>query len=189
MILTGCYVRLRPLVPSDAELTHKWRESPRAFLLNRGARDVDEQRDWIAGRAGYAEFNFVMEVAAGPVGMISLLEMQFVHRTFEVGHFLIGEPELVKPYGNGVIAAEATMLLYDFAFDTLKLHSQHGPIASENVNMITWSRYMGCKEEGRLKDFYWLNGHFMDAVWVGLGEDTYRSFTRPRLLGLIGGTK
>ena len=186
MILTGRYVSLRPLVPDDAEITHKWRESPRAFLLNRGARNVEEQRAWIASRPD-TEQNFIQQLVTGePVGMLSLVEISHTHKTFEMGHFLIGEPELVKPYGNGVIAAEASRLLYDYAFDVLKLHSQHGPIASENSGMLAWARYIGVKEEGRLKDFYFLNGHYMDAVWMGCTQDDYRNIMRPRLSGLIG---
>src|SRR5664279_4973979 len=127
MILTSSNVVLRPLSVDDAETTQKWRTSPRAFLLNKGAQNVEQQKVWIASRALLPEYNFVMEVAGQPVGMISLVDI-------DLAHLRVGEEKAVR----GIpVALEAVQLLYGMAFDKLRLRKLWGPIASENKQMIT----------------------------------------------------
>ena len=84
------------------------------------------------------------------------------------------------------MAAEATKLLYAYAFDSLELHRIYGVLSADNERMLRWNLYVGMKEEGRQKDHYWLNGHWQDGVIVGLTEDDYRTVTIPRLQSLIG---
>jgi diamine N-acetyltransferase len=187
MVLRGSNVTLRPLRVTDAEMTLRWRNSPRAFLLNPGARTVQQQRAWIAARPN-TEYNFIIELGMKePVGMLSLVDIDFQHRRAEPAHFLIGEPDLVKPYGPGCIAAEAELLLFELAFDTLGLHRLDGTMAEDNTGMIAWNRYIGFREEGRLKHYYWLDGHWQDCVRMGLLEYAFRTYTIPRLRGFMGG--
>lgn len=184
--LTGRNVRLRPLTVGDAEATNRWRNSPRAFLLNRGARTVEEQRAWIASRPE-GEANFIQELTTGEaVGMISLLDIHPVHLHAEVGHFLIGEPELVKPYGPGRIAAETLSLMYRFIFGTLRLRSHWGPVAADNVQMVLFNKAIGSREIGRLTDHYFLDGHWQDAVIMQMTRTDYRTVTFGKLQGLMG---
>jgi RimJ/RimL family protein N-acetyltransferase len=156
----------------------------RARLLNRGATTVDEQKAWIAARPGN-EYNFIQVVKATeyPVGMISLVDVDLVHRRAEPAHFLIGEEDAVK---GKPIAAEATRLLYEYAFDTLNLHRVYGPLSADNKKMILWNHYLGMQEEGRLRDHYFLNGKWHDAVLMGLLESEYRTLTIPKLKAIIG---
>jgi RimJ/RimL family protein N-acetyltransferase len=179
--LVGKYVTLRPIEVSDAEVTQKWRTSGRAFLLNPGAQNVSEQAAWIAMRPD-SEYDWIMVVDGQPVGMIALVDIDLRHHRAEAGHFLIGEPELVagKP-----IAAEASRLMYDFAFGPLGLHRVYGVLSAENEKMLRWNLWLGMKEEGRLRDNYYLNGHWQDGVYVGLLAEDY-PFTMARLRSLIG---
>jgi RimJ/RimL family protein N-acetyltransferase len=144
MILKGRYVTLRPITPDDAEITQKWRTSGRAYLLNKGAQTVKEQRAWIMSRPA-SEIDWIQEVDGKPVGMIALVDIDHVHSRAEAGHFLIGEPELVlgKP-----VAAEATRLLYEYAFDFLHLHKVYGILSAENEKMIVWNKFLGMVGKG-----------------------------------------
>jgi RimJ/RimL family protein N-acetyltransferase len=182
--MIGRYVTLRPITPDDAEITQKWRTGGRAYLLNKGAQTVEEQRHWIETRPP-TELDWIQVVDGKSVGMIALVDIDMTHRRAEAGHFLIGEPEIVKPYGTKV-AAEATQLMYAYAFDSLKLHRIYGVLSADNERMLRWNLYVGMKEEGRQKDHYFLNGHWQDGVIVGLTEDDYRTVTIPRLQSLIG---
>jgi RimJ/RimL family protein N-acetyltransferase len=182
IVLKGQHVVLRPLRAEDAELTLSWRLGDRTAHLNRGAETVAGQIAWIESRPG-DEVNFVIELRSGqPVGMISLVGIDLVHRRAEPARFLIGEPAAVK----GVPAAvEALKLLYQLAFDELKLQRIHGTVAADNRLMIKWHKSLGMKEEGRLRRHYFLGGHFQDAVCVGLLEEEYRTLTLPRMNALI----
>jgi RimJ/RimL family protein N-acetyltransferase len=180
--LEGEFVRLRPLQPADAELTFGWRQGERAVLLNKGAETVEQQARWIATRPA-SEYNFVIELKDGrPVGMLSLSAVDTVNSRAEPGRFLIGEEQAVQ---GTPAAAEAMLLLYEFAFTRLGLHRVYGTVASDNTRMIKWQVFMGMTREGLLRDHYFINGHFQDAVHFGLVEPDYRAKARPRLQAMI----
>lgn len=183
MRLSGEYVVLRPLEVEDAALTLQWRLGDRAALVNAGAGTPEEQRSWIAARPSN-ELNFIIELRSGiPVGMLSLISIDLQNRRAEPARFLIGEPDAVK----GIPAAiEAMKLLYELAFDELGLRRVHGTVAFENQLMIKWQKFLGMREEGTLREHYFVGGHFQDAVCLGMMEDEYRAVALPRMRGLIG---
>ncbi len=178
----GEFVDLRPLTVEDAALTLRWRQSDRAVNLNRGADTVEQQARWIAARPA-SEYNFIIVLKSGqPVGMVSICGIDFEHRHAEPGRFLIGEPDAVR----GIPAAvEAMKMVYEIVFDELQLKRVYGSIASDNVTMIKWQTFLGMKEEGRMRSHYFINGHFQDAVWLGLLDEEYRRVALPRMRALI----
>lgn len=183
MELQGQYVVLRPLQVADAEMTLAWRLNDRAALLNRGATTVAEQAAWIAARPS-SELNFVIELRSGkPVGMLSLVSIDEANRRAEPARFLIGEPEAVR----GIpVAVEAMKLMYELVFDRMKLIRVHGTIVADNELMIKWQKFLGMKEEGRLRQHYFIGGQFRDAICMGMLEDEYRSVALPKMNALMG---
>jgi diamine N-acetyltransferase len=180
--LRGEFVTLRPLAEEDAAITLAWRQGDRAALLNRGAATVEEQAAWIRSRPS-SEHNFVIELADGrPVGMLSLIGVDPVNRHAESARFLIGDQDAVR----GIPAAvEAMKLLYELAFDELGLERVWGMIAAENGRMVKWQRYLGMREEGRLRNHYRIGEDFQDAVCMGILAEEYRGQGRPRMDALI----
>ncbi|WP_316251099.1 GNAT family protein [Sphingomonas sp. JC676] len=181
--LEGRFVDLRPLLPEDAPLTHGWRSGARARLLNQGAGTVAQQEAWIRSRPA-SELNFIIQRKDGrPVGMLSLVGIDRVNRHAEPGRFLIGDEEAVR----GIPAAvEAMKLLYQLAFDTLGLVRVYGTVAADNGRMAKWQRYLGMREEGRMRRHYFIDGRFQDALMFALLEEEYRAETLPRMEALIG---
>ena len=117
--------------------------------------------------------------------MVSLIGIDTVNRRAEPARFLIGDPAAVQ----GVPAAvESMKLLYQLAFDDLKLQRIYGTVASDNRLMIKWQKFLGMQEEGRLRRHYFLDGRFQDAVCLGLLEEEYRSLALPRMNALIRST-
>lgn len=182
----GEFVRLRPLAVSDAERTLGWRRAARARFLNEGAGTLEEQASWIAARPG-SEHNYVIELRDGrAVGMLSLVDIDPINRRAEPGRFLIGDEAAVQ----GVPAAvEAMKLLYELAFDELDLVRVCGIVAAENALMVKWQRFLGMREEGRLRDHLFLDGRFQDAVFLGLLVQDYRRTTLPRMNALISAAR
>ena len=181
--IRGIYALLRPLIVEDAELTLRWRLADRASLLNRGAVTVAEQAAWIGSRPAN-EFNFVIELASGrPVGMLSLVDIDRVNRRAEPARFLIGEPGAVRGLP---VAVEAMKLLYELTFDDLKLHRVHGTVVADNRLMIKWQKFLGMREEGILRQHYFIGGEYRDAVCLAMLEDEYRNVALPRMNALIG---
>lgn len=180
--LVGQFISLRAITSNDAAMTLRWRAASRARYLNTGATTQQEQADWIAARPT-TEYNFIIELAGStPVGMIALTHIDPINRNAIPGRFLIGEEKVVR----GVpVAAEAISMVYALAFDELAMHRIHGTVAEDNHLMIKWQKYIGMREEGRLRDHYFINGRFQDAVCLGLLEVEYREMVIPRLRALM----
>lgn len=180
--LIGDFVELRPLRLEDAATTLAWRLSARARLLNTGATTLNDQEQWIRSRPA-SEYNFIIQLKdRRPVGMLSLVGVNRVNRHAEPARFLIGDEEAVA----GIPAAvEAMKLLYGFAFDTLGLVRVFGTVVSDNKRMLTWQKYLGMREEGRLRRHYFIDGRFQDAVMVGLLVEEYRQTSLPKMNALI----
>lgn len=186
MRIPGRFIDLRTLRVEDAELTLGWRLSDRAGLLNRGAATVEQQRSWIASRPE-SEYNFVIEDKAGvPLGMLSLIDVSPGHRRAESARFLIGDEQRAKAIPAAV---EAMKLLYEFAFETLKLERIYGTVVAANPLMLKWQKYLGMKEEGRLRRHLNFDGTFHDAIFVGILAEEYRSVALPRMNSLIALSK
>ena len=176
--LQGQFVNLRPLTVEDAALTLEWRRAARARFLNAGAASVEQQAAWIAGRPA-SEYNYIIELKNGhPIGMLSLTGIDRANRHGEPGRFLIGD----EAAAQGVPAAvEAMKLLYELAFDQLELVRVCGIVAANNTLMVKWQKFMGMKEEGRLRKHLCQDGAFHDAVFLGLLVEDYRKVTLPRM--------
>lgn len=185
-VLKGEFVNLRPLQLHDAELTFRWRHAQRAKFLNAGAATVEQQAAWIASRPA-SEYNFIIELKNGnSVGMLSLTDIDATNRRGEPGRFLIGDEEAAK----GVpVAVESMKLLYELAFDHLGLIRLYGIVAANNHLMLKWQKYLGMKEEGRLRNHLCLAGQFMDGIFVGLLLDEYRKIALPRMNVLIAAAR
>ncbi len=180
--LNGKFINLRLIESDDALITFNWRSSERASLLNGGAKTVNDQKEWIKSRPKN-EFNFIIELKnKSPVGMLSLINLNIINKNAETARFLIGDEDAVK----GVPAAvEAMKLIYGFAFDDLNLVRLYGTVASENSLMVKWQKYLGMKEEGRMRNHYFINDNWQDAIVLGLLVDEYRTQSLPRMNALM----
>jgi RimJ/RimL family protein N-acetyltransferase len=101
----------------------------------------------------------------------------------QTARFLIGDIE----NSNGFpIAAEAMLLLYDYAFGELDLSRVYGFINSENKLMIKWQKYMGMQHEGTWrKHLIASDGLRNDAELFGLLKVEFETVTKRKLEALI----
>ena len=182
MILNGTIAILRPITIDDAEITLGWRQSNRAKLLQRGAQTIEEQGAWIAAKLKTNEFNLIIEYKGKPVGMIALHDINHIHKTVQMGRFLIGEEGYV---GKAPVAFESELMLSDYVFNVLKMHKIYGDVMADNYGMLKTRFYLGYKQDGVLRDHYLYDGVYKDTVAVSILEDEYRTKCRPRLIQLI----
>jgi|ERR1035437_286022 RimJ/RimL family protein N-acetyltransferase len=183
MLLQGRYCNLRSISIKDAEITLTWRLSDKAKYLHKGSKTIEEQTIWIENALEKKdEFNFIIEYKSIPVGMISIVKINYQHRTCEIGRLLIGETEFV---GHAPVAYESELLLSDYVFDCLKLHKMYGFVLEDNKEMLNYRKYFGYKKEGLLRDHYIFDGEFKNTVVVSILENEYRTLGRPKLLMII----
>jgi RimJ/RimL family protein N-acetyltransferase len=183
MILKGKLVALRPITIKDAEITFRWRQEERAIFLQRGAQTVKEQRTWILSRDKASELNFIIECQRVTVGMIALLDIDQRNKKAVLGRLLIGEKEKV---GRKPVFFETELLLFDYAFDQLRLHKIQGEVMEDNITMIRSRLYLGYRQDGILRDHYIFEGVYKNAILFSLLEKDYRDICRPKLVKFIG---
>ena len=76
-------------------------------------------------------------------------------------------------------------LMYELVFDQMKFKRVHGTIVADNGLMMKWQKFLGMKEEGRLRRHYFIGGQFRDAICMGMLEEEYRSVALPKMNALI----
>jgi len=183
VILQGRFTTLRPLTLEDAQMTLRWRSSPRARFLQRGSKTVEEQRNWIASAiARRGQLNFVIQYKSEPVGMIALTDINPVHKTAIMGRELIGEEEKSR---QAPVAFEAELLICDYVFDALGFHKIYGDVMEDNAAMLRTRRYLGWRQDGILRDHYIFDGTYKNTLAFSLLENEYRTICRPKLGQLI----
>jgi len=112
----------------------------------------------------------------GWIGNIRLHQINKEQRTAELG-IMIGDKER---WGQGY-ATEACTLLLSHAFGKMNLHRVGiGVVCKNQGGLALWTK-LGFREEGRLREAFWVDGKACDVIRMGLlqrewfNEDSRRS--------------
>ena len=179
----GSWCYLRPIRASDAGMTFEWRNLDRASSLGGAPTDIESQVEWISTRPE-SELNFIICLASNdiPVGMISIIDINYHHGTVQTSRFLIGEEKLVAGLP---IAVEAMYLCYEKIFLEWNMRKVWGFVASTNWRMIKWQTFLGMKKEGVQEQQLIVGGEIVDAVLLGLTREHYLGYVQNRMLTMI----
>ncbi len=135
--------------------------------------EAEERWYQIASVGDEKYFTIYEQGSERPVGVDSLREIDFRNRTADYG-LLIGEPDARdKGYGT-----ETTVLMLDFAFTALGLHSL--PLSCYEFNRAGQRAYekAGFKIIGRRRQCHWMGGRLWDEI---LMDCLATEFTSPYL--------
>lgn len=102
------------------------------------------------------EAHFVIEIngeLAGSVGIINV----YTHRA-EIGYWLMN-----KHFGNGIMT-EVVGIVSDYAFKQMGLKRVFAPILTHNKASARVLEKNGFKLEGTLRNYYFKNGKYIDAL-------------------------
>jgi diamine N-acetyltransferase len=178
-MIEGERVTLRRMAPEDTDDVVRMRNDPevRARLFSGRPPTVDEHRRWLAeveARGDRHEFMIVERTSGRSVGTIGLSHIDGTHRRAEYG-IVIGEP---GARGKG-FASEASRLVLDYAFATLRLQRVYLHVFVDNEPAVRLYRRVGFVPEGVLRQHVWKDGKFHDvAVMAVMATD--RSTTGER---------
>lgn len=84
----------------------------------------------------------------------------------EANHAEIGYVFHKRHWGKGY-GTEVVALTDQFAFDSLNLHKLHTQVVDANIGSIRVLEKNGFKLEGRLKDYYFIDGTYYDKMLFG----------------------
>ncbi|MGE8720208.1 GNAT family N-acetyltransferase [Leptospira terpstrae] len=103
------------------------------------------------------------------IGNIKLGPINWYHRFADISLF-IGEKDCwFKGYSS-----ESISLVVDFSFNTLNLHKVKAGAYAQNIGSIKSFEKNGFIREGLLKNHFFSNGSYVDAVLLGLSRENYK---------------
>jgi RimJ/RimL family protein N-acetyltransferase len=102
------------------------------------------------------------------IGQIDLIKIDWINRIGTLGIVIGNQEKLGKGYG-----AESIKLLQDFAFNRLNLHKLELNVRDYNERAIRCYKKCGFKEEGRIRENYFINGKYTDTLCMGILRREY----------------
>ncbi len=167
---THSAIRLRPLEREDLRFVHQldnnasvmryWFEEPfetfveLSSLYDAHIHDQSERR-------------FVVDSGGERVGLVELVEIDYVHRRAEFQIIIVPEHQ-----GKG-LAAQAARLAMDYGFSVLNLYKLYLIVDSENHKAIHIYRKLGFAVEGELRHEFFIHGQYRDATRMCLFQAQY----------------
>jgi ribosomal-protein-serine acetyltransferase len=168
---------LRELRPSDAESLFAELTSPdvRRFMWAPppNAAAFTQFIDWAhteRSTGKYVCYGIVPRGEADAVGVFELRQLQPGFFRGELGFVMAS-----RLWGRGVFP-EGAKLLLDFAFRTVRVHRIEARAAVDNARGNAALQKLGAQREGRLRDAFWREDHYIDQfLWAILDSDWTRA--------------
>jgi diamine N-acetyltransferase len=162
--------RIRPLERKDLRFIHElnnnetiihyWFEEPyEAFvelcqLYDKHIHNQNERR-------------FIAESNREMLGLVEIVEIDYIHRRAQF-QIIIAPNHQRKGY-----ATEATRLAMNYAFNVLNLHKLYLIVDCQNEPAIKIYTKLGFREEGVLKDEFFVNGQYRDVYRMAVRKSEF----------------
>ena len=108
---------------------------------------------------------FVSYAQAVGLEAINLLDYRVI-----IGIFIGGEAQRNKGYG-----AEAIRLVLNYGFKTMNLHSINLTVHADNFAGMSCYKKVGFREVGRLPEVLFMDGKYVDKVYMSILEHEFSS--------------
>ena len=165
----GVNICFRPLDTKDAEAIHSYAsdENVKRFIGWPLMKTLEDTRSYIeemlkreeAGTHLYA--SVVLRATEEIIGTVMIFNFDR-----EANHAEIGYVFSRKYWGRGY-GTEAAALMIGFAFDSLCLHKLHARVVDANIGSARVLEKNGFVLEGRVKDYYFIDGSYYDLMLFG----------------------
>ncbi|SDA26956.1 diamine N-acetyltransferase [Methylobacterium sp. UNC378MF] len=169
--VTGITIKLRPLEREDLRFVHQLNnnDSIMRYWFEEAYESFAElQQLYERNIHNQTERRFIVAEPSGePAGLIELVEINHLHRRCE---FQIA----IHPsfQGRGY-AWQATRIAMDYAFSVLNIHKLYLHVDRDNARAVRIYERCGFHPEGVLKDEFFVNGRYRDAVRMCLFQPEY----------------
>jgi RimJ/RimL family protein N-acetyltransferase len=141
-------------------------DPPMPQAMERLLADFDRE----TATGGRDEASFAIEADGTFIGHCGLSHFNHTSHTCELG-IIIGD----KAYWGRGYGREAVALLLDYAFRLRNFRRVWLWVHSDNERAIRAYRACGFREEGRLREHLYSNGHYVDAVYMGILRDEWQA--------------
>ena len=157
-------VSIGPLLPEDTGQLFVWMNDVEAAKLDLAFRPTD----WITFKTWLDELGrssnqlvFAIRKLFEPqiIGFVIYKNIQFVHRSADIGVRIGAEADRGKGYGKKALA-----LAVQYAWNHLNLRRLSLTVFAHNARAIASYRAVGFQEEGCFKDGAYIDGEWIDVV-------------------------
>jgi len=164
-------VVLRPIEEDDAEFLRDLLNHPDVRnTIGRAAVPMNTvQEEEFVDRAGNDDgsVKFLIEYQGEKAGEVSIGGLNKDFRKSEFGISI--HPDY---HGKGV-GTKATKLIVKYAFETLNRHKIRGGYLEGNDASRRIQEKAGFQEEGKERDYKYVDGEWKDVIWMSMLEDEY----------------
>lgn len=165
------HVKLRPLEREDLRFVHQLNnnDSIMRYWFEEAYESFAElQQLYERNIHNQTERRFIVAAPDGePAGLIELVEINHLHRRCE---FQIA---IHPSYQGRGYAWRSTRIVMDYAFSVLNIHKLYLHVDKENRRAVRIYEQCGFVPEGVLKDEFFMNGRYRDAVRMCLFQPDY----------------
>lgn len=161
VFLEGDRVSLRTVEESDRDFLHRYWNSPAirpGFAWNTPQRKEDVA-DTVRGHD--TAVHLLSCVDQTPIGLLWLFGIDRIAGRAEIGFWIIPDRQ-----GQGY-GTEAARLGVRFAFEDQRLHKVMARVLEGNRASARILSQLGFEQEGQLRDHYYVNGRWLDAILYG----------------------
>lgn len=163
-------VSIREFEYGDIEKKVEWINNP---LINEYLHydipiTIDGTKKWFESKSTN-RYDSVIEYAGLPIGLIGLLQIDYVNQKAEY-YISLGELDYM---GKG-IASKATELILKYAFENLNLNKVYLNVDADNNRACKLYEKSGFKKEGYFKNDMYARGHLIDRVRYAYYKKNYQ---------------
>lgn len=164
-MIKGDQIYLRPVVKEDITFLNIWKNDEEVYKYLGGGfmpTSIDQQIKWmdsIVDTSGNDKRFIICENNDLQVGMVGLYNINWIHRTCEIGVFLGDKKVRGRGYGK-----EACLLIEQFAKEYLNLRKIKLNVVNENRIALNMWKTLGYKKVGELTRERFIKGRYMDLV-------------------------
>ena len=167
--LEGQNICFKPLSMCDAEEIHCYASDKEVsrFIGWRLMHTLEETRDHIEemikreSEDTHLYASIVLKSTQAIIGTVMIFNFSPEAKHAEIG-YVFHKDHWGKGYGT-----EAVALMKDFAFEALNLNKIHARVVDANIGSIRILEKNGLELEGRLKDYYFIDGVYYNNLLFG----------------------
>ena len=142
MKITNYGVTLSRLTEDKIELVRNWRNDPKIaqYMEFKDYITPEMQLNWFKKINNDSNYFFIIESEGKEIGLINVKDIDCDKFKGEAGIFIYDDDCL-----NSTISFQATLCLYDYCFETLKVKQLSAHILNDNKRAIKFNKMIGFK--------------------------------------------
>jgi diamine N-acetyltransferase len=164
-VIIGLTVYLRPIVKEDVKILNEWKNDEETFKYLGGGfmpLSIDQHAKWLESMMDTMGNNkrfIICDKQDVPIGMVGLYDINWIHRTCEIGVYLGNREAKGKGYGK-----EACQLIEHFASDYLNIRKIKLSVVSDNEIAVHMWESLGYQRVGEYKKERYIKGKYRNLT-------------------------